>query len=92
MSYIAIGLNKSGCQFGTPSCIGIISSSFGRSIAGSFNFPILQAILKPLPIPTDVHNFLMRQDFFQNLYSTMGITIPNLTPLQSIALHASGNI
>ena len=89
MSYIAIGLNKSGCQFGTPSCIGIISSSFGRTIAGSFNF---QDILKPLPIPTDVHNFFMHKDFFQNLYSTMGITIPNLTPLQSIALHASGNI
>ena len=34
MSYIAIGLNKSGCQFGMPSCIGIMSGSFGRYVAG----------------------------------------------------------
>ena len=59
MSYIAIGLNKSGCQFGMPSCIGIMSSSFGRYVAGLINIIEYKDKLTFLTIPPGLDLFTM---------------------------------
>ena len=74
MSYIAIGLNKSGCQFGMPSCIGIMSSSLGRYVAGFLSIFEHKDKLQ-IPNPNVVFDLYTKISNGSNIILPMGVSI-----------------